>query len=197
MRTLLALVPVAASSLLVALFVRSAEPWRSSVLHAAIVWGVTVTALTEAQSLVGLVSFRAVLTGWVAVVALLVIVSPRIERAEPRASRPEGAALGPRSRLLLLSVAVLAAIEGVTAVVAPPNTFDSMTYHMSRVMHWIQNGSLASYPTQIARQLYPPPGAELAILQFQILSGGDRFANLVQWIVSLRQRCVTRRVATR
>src|SRR5258708_7190908 len=64
---------------------------------------------------------------------------------------------------------------------AAPNTFDSMTYHMPRVMHWAADGTVAFYPTSIIRQLYSAPGAEYAVLQFQVLSGGDHAANLVQW----------------
>lgn len=56
-----------------------------------------------------------------------------------------------------------------------------MTYHMSRVVHWIQNRSIAHYPTHITRQLHQSPWTEYAILHFQILSGSDRFANLIQW----------------
>ncbi|MBI3977567.1 MAG: glycosyltransferase family 39 protein [Chloroflexi bacterium] len=74
-----------------------------------------------------------------------------------------------------------AAILGVIALAAPPNTWDSMTYHMPRVVHWIQQGSVDHYPTSVLRQLYQNPWAELAILHLQVLSGGDRFANLVQW----------------
>ncbi len=72
-------------------------------------------------------------------------------------------------------------VTGMIALVAPPNTYDAMTYHMARVMHWIQNHSVAYYPTHILRQLYLSPGAEYLILQFQILGGSDRMANLVQW----------------
>ena len=74
---------------------------------------------------------------------------------------------------------------GLIALIAPPNTWDSMTYHMSRVAHWIQNKTLAHYPTHILRQLSFTPGAEFVIMNFQILSGGDRFANLVQWFSML------------
>jgi 4-amino-4-deoxy-L-arabinose transferase-like glycosyltransferase len=56
-----------------------------------------------------------------------------------------------------------------------------MTYHMSRVMHWFQQGSVAHYPTNILRQLELNPWAEFAILHLQVLSGGDYLANLVQW----------------
>jgi hypothetical protein len=83
----------------------------------------------------------------------------------------------------MLSIIVAFAI--VTAVVAwfaPPNTYDSLTYHLSRVAHWAQNGSVKPYSTGIMRQLFMSPGAEFAILHTYVLSGGDRLANFVQWL---------------
>ena len=79
-----------------------------------------------------------------------------------------------------LGIVVLATL--LIAVSAPPNNWDSMTYHMSRVVHWIQNSSVNHYPTHIDRQLWLNPWAEFAITHFQMLSGGDRFANMVQWL---------------
>ena len=73
-------------------------------------------------------------------------------------------------------------MTGVIAVLAPPNNWDSMTYHMPRVAHWSQNGSVAHYPTHILRQLWLGPWAEFAIMHLYLLTGGDRLANLVQWL---------------
>lgn len=70
----------------------------------------------------------------------------------------------------------------LTCLIYPPNNWDSMTYHMSRVAHWIDHGNLWFYPTSIERQLYQMPLAEFAILHCQLLSGSDLFANLVQWV---------------
>jgi len=78
-------------------------------------------------------------------------------------------------------MAFIVTCVGLIALVSPPNNWDSMTYHMSRVVHWIQNRNVAFYPTHISRQLSQNPWAEFAIMQFQILCEGDRFANLVQW----------------
>ena len=78
---------------------------------------------------------------------------------------------------ILMSMLVL----GLIAFFATPNTWDSMTYHLSRVMHWEQNQSLAFYPTSISRQLHLGPMAEMAILNFQIIAGNDRLANFVQY----------------
>jgi hypothetical protein len=63
----------------------------------------------------------------------------------------------------------------------PPNTYDSMTYHMARVAHWIQNQSIGYYITNISRQNEMGPGAEYIILFFQILNGNDYLANAVQF----------------
>ncbi len=72
-------------------------------------------------------------------------------------------------------------VTALVAAAAPPNTWDSMTYHMSRVAHWQQQASVANYPTHILRQLHQAPWSEFAILNLQILTGGDQLANFVQW----------------
>ena len=62
-----------------------------------------------------------------------------------------------------------------------PHTWDSMTYHLSRVVHWIQNNSIDYYNTNIKRQILFPPGAEYLVLMLQIISGNDYLASLVQF----------------
>lgn len=84
----------------------------------------------------------------------------------------------PRGVLLVVPVAVLTLL---VALLAPPNTWDGMTYHLSRVVHWIDQGSLAFYPTAIPRQNYMPPLAEEFILHLQVLSLSDHLANLPAW----------------
>ena len=69
----------------------------------------------------------------------------------------------------------------LVALNAPPNTWDGMTYHMSRIVHWIDNGSISYYYTQIPRQNYMPPLCEEAIMHLQLLSQSDHYANLVAW----------------
>jgi hypothetical protein len=69
----------------------------------------------------------------------------------------------------------------VVAWSVPPNTPDSLLYHMARVAHWAQGESLTHYGTAYGHQLWNPPFAETVILALRLLSGGDRAANLVQW----------------
>jgi len=63
----------------------------------------------------------------------------------------------------------------------PPNNWDSMTYHMSRVEHWRQNENVYPFPTGNIRQVIHNPLAEYIIANFQILSQTDYYANLVQF----------------
>jgi hypothetical protein len=70
----------------------------------------------------------------------------------------------------------------VIVVIAPPNNMDSLLYHMSRVMHWAQDQSLAHFPVGFEVQLTHPILAELSILQLRLLWGNDQLASLPQWL---------------
>lgn len=80
-----------------------------------------------------------------------------------------------------LSLFIILFMTFLTALIYPPNTPDSMSYHMPRVMHWIQNQNVDFYPTSTTRQLYVSPFSEYVILHLQLIVNGDRLANLVQW----------------
>lgn len=181
---MLLILPFLGLLLLVLLFRRHGEDWRAVVLDAAVAWGLLLTGLTEVLSLFGLVTVTALGVSWLA--ACLVLGAACLltgRRAELRRPAPETARASLRPFWSLLAVAVLIVIPvGVTALVAPPNTWDSLTYHLVRVLYWIQNQSVAHYPTSELRQLYMQPGSEYVLLHFQILSGGDTFANLMQWL---------------
>ena len=68
------------------------------------------------------------------------------------------------------------------AILTPPNNWDSMTYHMSRVGYWYQWGTLEHYFTNNYIQLSFSPGAEIMILWTVIISNSDILANCVQLI---------------
>ena len=76
---------------------------------------------------------------------------------------------------------ISAGVLAVIAFAAAPNTWDSLTYHLSRIMHWQQDRTLAFYGTAIQRQLAFGPMAEMGMLNYQILAGSDRLAAFVQF----------------
>jgi len=74
----------------------------------------------------------------------------------------------------------------VTAIRYAPTNWDSMTYHLARLVYWIQNRSVDVYPTGIPRQVNLAPGGEYLLLLLQVVAGSDRLANLVQllsWVI--------------
>ena len=79
-------------------------------------------------------------------------------------------------------VIYIAAITLFIALTAEPNNWDSQTYHLPKIEHWIQNGSLAHYPTSIDRQNGLSPLAEIMLLHTRILSSSHVFYLLIQWI---------------
>jgi 4-amino-4-deoxy-L-arabinose transferase-like glycosyltransferase len=85
---------------------------------------------------------------------------------------------------MLIGIATVLATTALIAVVAAPNNWDSMTYHLARVVHWLQNATVAHYPTSNLRQLQHPPFAEFVVMHTFLLSGGDGLANLVQWFAT-------------
>ena len=72
---------------------------------------------------------------------------------------------------------ILLLIQGI---IYPPNNWDSMTYHMARIAHWVMNESIEPYPTHIYRQIYQPPLTEWIIAQVCILNKADYFSNAIQ-----------------
>ena len=72
-------------------------------------------------------------------------------------------------------------ITFLNSIIYTPNTLDAMTYHMTKVMHWIQYEKITFYPTNDLRELILAPLSEYVILHFYLIVGGDYLSNLVQW----------------
>ncbi|WP_244236298.1 glycosyltransferase family 39 protein [Micromonospora inaquosa] len=87
----------------------------------------------------------------------------------------------PGERLLAGTIGGLVLVELLVALLAEPNNFDSQTYHLPKVQHWVAQGDLDFWPTAIHRQVTIPPGAEYLLLHLRLLTGGDHLHNLVQW----------------
>jgi hypothetical protein len=87
---------------------------------------------------------------------------------------------------LLGALLVIGATTLLVALVAAPNSWDSMTYHMARVAQWYDHGNVEHYYTAIDRQLWQPPfGGYLVLLGYGGLGGRDHLANLPQWIAGV------------
>jgi hypothetical protein len=87
--------------------------------------------------------------------------------------------------LAFSGVALIILVTALIAWVSPPMTWDSMSYHMSRIAHWAENQSVWHYITGIERQNSMSPGAEMLTLHGYILTGTDRFAQFTEWLAML------------
>jgi len=158
---------------------------RTDVGVAAVVWAGIIVLITELLSAFGRYSVV-----WIRIAALVAAVgcillasgrrndAPGVDAASRRVERVRE----PFNRLLALVVAMFVGVTGVLAVMWPPNTWDSMTYHLPRVMNWLQNGSVGMYEPLTRRQTdFPLLNGYLNGYLFGV-AGNDRLVNLTQWI---------------
>src|SRR5205823_14963337 len=136
--------------------------------------GIFATVLGERLILFAALTTRGIAIGWgLAAIGTglgTVLVSRFGSSPRPlKLPRPSALAL-----CLSLPILAVALLTGLTALAAWPNEWDSMAYHLGRVLHWTQNQSVAHYPTNIGRQLLNPPWSGFAILQLTLLGGEER-----------------------
>src|SRR3990172_12432046 len=160
--------------------------WRRAFLRSSVALGGYMVLATEGLSLLGGVTRLGLSLVWAlpALLALAWLVA-RIRSggsiALPHWTRPDGSL----DWMIFVGIGIIIATTAVIAWVSPPNTWDSLTYHMARVAHWAQNHSLAPFATGNERQNFMPPAAETAMLQVYVLAGGDRLVNFVEWFAML------------
>lgn len=155
--------------------------WLAPFTTALVATGVFAVASAELLSLVGGIRRPYLATAWALATLAVIAVLARLGRLRSirrslGTQRPLRAPI-PAILIILTIMVVLFAV----AVTSPPNNVDSLLYHMPRVRHWEQNGSLSHYATGYQHQLIMPPFAEIANLHLSLLYGSDRLANLVQW----------------
>jgi len=206
---MLALIPILAFlGLFLALLRYFPADWRLAFLRAATAWGVYMVLVTELLSLLHLVTVSGLALAWL----LPCLVTggwltwsrgPRGRRPpeadpQPKMFRQRLARLMPQAwpdRLLLLGLLAILCITALVAWFSPPQTWDSLNYHMSRVAHWAQERAVVDYATGIEVQNVIPPGSEMIMLQFYVLQQGDRLVTFVGWFAMFTSLIAVSRIA--
>jgi Dolichyl-phosphate-mannose-protein mannosyltransferase len=160
---------------------RYLEGWREAVLFAAVITATALTGMTESLSLIHALSFYPLMISWLFLTAIVVKIFS-FGPNKPAWPRVELDTWELSEKILLGVIVFIGVVSAVTACAGTPNTWDSMTYHLPRVEHWIQDKTVGFYPTNIPRQLYIAPWAEYVITHLRILGGGETSANFVQWL---------------
>jgi hypothetical protein len=157
-------------------------PWKQAFIRTQIIFFLFVAVTTEALSAVRLVERPIITPVWI---AALIVLAALLINIKPRKTATAVVDHKPLGLVEWLSIACLCAILSITLVIAlvsPPNTVDSMTYHMTKVAHWIQDRNINFFATSNGKQNYLAPLSEYTVLHFQLLANSDRFANIVQWM---------------
>ena len=194
MRPSLVLLPAIAYGLLTLIFSRRAgvRDMSEALVKAHLVIFAFIAVSTEALSAIHAISFPILLMAWFLFLLVCVVAAALLLRRKSQGfALPEWRAVTPLTALRAGALAFLLATTLATAFLYPPNNWDSMTYHMARVAHWISNRNISFYPTAIPRQNFQMPLAEFAIMHLQLLTGADWYANLVQWVSFLVLVCLS------
>jgi len=171
--------PLAAFIAALVLAQRASRDSRYALLLAATVWGLFLTLLTEVLSYFYFLTSTGIAVGWAVFGLACWWLTWRLPgKREPRQSAPP---LEDSEKVLLCGLGLLIGIVGLTALLAPPNTWDAMSYHLPRVVLWATNRSVQIYPTADYSQVLFTTWAEFAMLHLYLLWGGDRLVNLVEF----------------
>jgi len=169
-------------------FITSDQSPGESILRSFLMVSGFTWIITEVLSLFNCIRYSSVFISWLSVVLIVIALLFWFSKKNPKVVKGRlGNLIGKISGfswqeiLLITAISIILILTLVIALFSPPNTFDSMTYHMARIVHWIQNHSVDFFPTSIARQNHSMPFSEYLILNVQILSQSDKYANLIQW----------------
>lgn len=155
---------------------------RVAMLRGALVLGLLLVGSTELLSAGEWISPLSVTLVWTLLGLPATCWSLRKLPEFVRALTRAWAGLSRGDRGLVIGIACILGCVFITAWNSIPNTPDVIAYHMTRVGYWAQHHTVAHYPTNDWQCLHSNPLAEYGILHLRMLTGGDRGANLVQWL---------------
>jgi hypothetical protein len=181
---MLAVLPITAFIAIFILFFNlwSGQDWRHLFVRAVLCWAAYLVLLTELLSLFHAITQLVLTIVWF----LPILVSGTWLYLRTRKGRgvkfpmwrlPRG--LG--EWVMVLSLLLVLGITALVAWLTPPQTWESLRYHMARVAHWTQERAVQYYTTGISVQNSMSPGGEMIILHLYVLVGGDRLACFVEW----------------
>lgn len=166
------------------------QSFRRSLLTAATGLLFFIAVSTELLGALNAINRLAVIGSWTALDVALVVTFLRlrnrhgmssgdISRNWFRSMRRFVGDLGTLTTFILFSIL---SITLVVALVATPNNLDSLSYHLSRLGYWIQNGNVDHYASHIERSISFSPFSEYVHLHTFLLSGSERYFQMLQWL---------------
>lgn len=153
-------------------------------IYAFSVWTLLCFSITECLSVFDAISTKNLWLCWLGVDIVLVIILVLLRRFNLESIKE----CLVKRKLEHVDVfwGIFAVVVLLLAVIIVQFNWDSMTYHLARVFHWYQNGSVDFYATAIDRQVASPIGGAYIVLHVYTMSGGnDCFVALPQCLAFL------------
>ena len=168
------------SSILLLFLLLKKEDKVAGYIYAIAIWTLICFAMTEILSAFHMISTKILWMCW-GIVAISLLVLNVIKYKQNSLESIKALFRKEKLKKEYLVWGFFGVVMLVLAVKTVPYNWDSMTYHLPRLVHWAQNGSVEYYATAIDRQVSSPLGGAYVNLHIYVMSGGsDRFLNLLQ-----------------
>ena len=167
------------SFLLLLLYIRK-EDKTSRYIYAIAIWTLICFSMTEILSIFGAISTSNLRRCWLMLDILLLVLNI-VKYRMTGLKEFKNLVCNIRMEKKFVIWGLFSVTMLLMVVKTVPYNWDSMVYHLPRIFHWLQNGSVEYYATAIDRQVSSPLGGAYVNLHVYALSNGsDRFVNLLQ-----------------
>ena len=160
----------------------AAAAWRDALIDTSAALAIVVITITEVLSSFGALTRPSVLIAWTIIAAAAAGWSMRNGTRPSLIRKSRIPELTREDKSYLAFMAFVCVVTLFVALASPPNAPDASSYHVPRVLRWIQDGAVSFFPTHVQRQLWIGPGWEYFAVQLQLIAGMTTVTNLVQWL---------------
>ena len=147
---------------------------REKILFYSIFFSVFIILTTELLSFLNSLNRFTITTCWLVFLSFLFFLHNQSVRKNHNLSTKK------KFQIYIFIIFIILILTFLIAIIYPPTTPDSMSYHMTRVMQWVQNNNIDFFPTSSTRQLIMSPFAEYVILHLYLITNSDILSNLGQ-----------------
>ena len=157
--------------------------WRWGLALSCTLLSLFVLTLTESLSAIGLLSTPVLGACWMGFLIAPLVAAGKI---------PTGFFRNETGRILLklkgipswclAGIGLMVGVVAVMAIASPPCNYDVQCYHLPRQIYWMMQGSVRHFDATYSYQNVHPVLTEFLGLNLLMLSGGDHWHNLVQWV---------------
>lgn len=156
--------------------------WRDAFVDACAILAIAVVGITELLSRFEALTRTGIVIAWGIVAFVLGGWFLRKGTRPALIARAQIPELSREDKFYVAFIAFICLVCLYLAIASPPNAPDAGSYHVPRVLRWIQEARASFYPTHIARQLWIGPGWEYFATHLQLGAGMFPVTNLVQWM---------------